>query len=88
MKKQSVFMIIILVVAVMVGWDFQNSAMAAEQPAMTETVQPEPDNDSIYSMDDEAVSDLSGDEEVVSDGDSEEGEPISPDGEVEGSKDE
>lgn len=90
MKKQAVLMIIMLVVSVVTSGDFQNIAMAAEQPAMTETSEPEADNDSIYSVEEDAEAiDLSGDEEeIVTGGDSEEGEPISPNGEVEDDKSE
>ncbi|RJP78547.1 MAG: hypothetical protein C4522_12245 [Desulfobacteraceae bacterium] len=91
MKKQAVLMMIImLVVSVVTGGDFQNIAMAAEQPATTETTEPEPDNDSIYAAEEDAEAiDMSGDEEeIVTGGDSEEGEPISPDGEVEDVKSE
>lgn len=83
-------MIIMLVVSVVTGGNFQNIAMAAEQPATTETTEPEPDNDSIYAAEEDAEAiDMSEDEEeIVTGGDSEEGEPISPDGEVEDVKSE
>lgn len=86
MKKRTLFTIILLAGLVITGWHFQQDVLAAEQPAATEIGSSEEDSEPAYI--EEGDMEPAGDEDVVSEGELEENEPISTDGEVEDSGDE
>ena len=84
MKKQTILTIILLVGLVATGWHFQHDALAADQPETTEIGSPEEDSEPMYIEEgDMDTAEQAGDEDMISDDDSEEGVPISSEGETE-----
>lgn len=84
MKKQTILIMILLVGLVATGWHFPQDALAAEQPATTEVGSPDEDSEPIYVEEgDMDAAEPAGDEALISEDDSEEGVPISSEGEVE-----